>query len=175
MTWCKLTVNLLQTHQLPQSCTKPLIYTYLSVWLYVHTRIWSKGFQRHEGNKTKLRDWRAVTGLIILPKSYPNHWFFGQCDHEMWLMTSKNNREPLSCPYKPCVSFYSHLWIRIIIWKLSNQRKIVSCSPCVTLKFDRWPWKIIGLLFYATSNFVHNFKSIVESKLDLWSENTRFG
>ena len=45
----------------------------------------------------------------------------------------------------------------------------------VTLKFDRWPWKAIGLLFYATSTFVHHFKAICDFKLELQSGNTQFG
>ena len=44
----------------------------------------------------------------------------------------------------------------------------------VTLKFDRWPWKTIGHLFYATSSFVHHFKAISEFKLELQSRNAQF-
>ena len=39
--------------------------------------------------------------------------------------------------------------------------------PCVTLKFDRWPWKTRGHLFYATSSFMHHFVAIGEFKLAL--------
>ena len=46
---------------------------------------------------------------------------------------------------------------------------------CVTLKFDGWPWKTIGHLFYTTSTFVHHFKSIGEFKLELRSGNAQFG
>ena len=38
---------------------------------------------------------------------------------------------------------------------------------CVSLKFDRWPWKTIGHLFYVTSSFVNHFIATVEFKLDL--------
>ena len=48
-------------------------------------------------------------------------------------------------------------------------------SARVTLKFDGWPWKTIGHLFYTTSSFVHHFKSIGELKLKLQSGNTQFG
>ena len=41
----------------------------------------------------------------------------------------------------------------------------------VTLKFDGWPLKTIGHLFYATSNFVHHFVAIDELKLELHSGN----
>ena len=45
----------------------------------------------------------------------------------------------------------------------------------VTLKFDRWHWKTIGHLFYATSSFLHNFVAIGELKLELQSGNAQFG
>ena len=44
----------------------------------------------------------------------------------------------------------------------------------MTLKFDGWPWKTIGHLFYTASSFVHHFKSIDEFKLELQSENAQF-
>ena len=44
-------------------------------------------------------------------------------------------------------------------------------SSCVTLKFDGWPWKIIGHLFYAASSCVHDFIAICEVKLELESGN----
>ena len=45
----------------------------------------------------------------------------------------------------------------------------------VTMKFDRWPWKTIGHLFYSASSFMHHFKSIGELKLKLRSGNAQFG
>ena len=45
----------------------------------------------------------------------------------------------------------------------------------MTLKFDRWPWKTIGHLFYATSSFVHHFVVIGEFKLELQSGNANLG
>ena len=47
-------------------------------------------------------------------------------------------------------------------------------SSCVTLIFDRWPWKTIGHLSYATSSFVHPFVAIGEFKLELQSGNAQF-
>ena len=44
-----------------------------------------------------------------------------------------------------------------------------------TLIFDRWPWKIIGYLFYATSSFVRHFIAICEIKLELQSGNAQIG
>ena len=45
----------------------------------------------------------------------------------------------------------------------------------VTLKFDGWPWKTIGHLFYATSSFVYHFVAIGEFKLELQSGNAQSG
>ena len=43
------------------------------------------------------------------------------------------------------------------------------------LKFDEWPCKTTGHLFYATSSFVHHFVAIGERKLELQSGNAQFG
>ena len=45
----------------------------------------------------------------------------------------------------------------------------------VTLKFNGWPSKTIGHLFYATSSFVHHFIPIGELKFELQSGNAQFG
>ena len=45
----------------------------------------------------------------------------------------------------------------------------------VTLKFDGWPSKTIGHLFFTTSSFVQHFIAIGEFKLKLQSGNTQFG
>ena len=45
----------------------------------------------------------------------------------------------------------------------------------VTLKFDGWPSKTIGHLFYATSSFVQHFIAIGEFKLELQSGNAQTG
>ena len=44
-----------------------------------------------------------------------------------------------------------------------------------TLKFDGWPWKTIGHLFFATSSFVQHFIAIGEFKLELQSGNAQSG
>ena len=104
-----------------------------------------------------------------------NHRFFSPCDLEIWWMTLKNNRVLLLYYVKLCASFQIHQWIRagVTVRKCSIQVKIDILSP-VTLKFDGWPWKKIGHLFYTTLSFVHHFKSIVEVKLELQSGNTLF-
>ena len=45
----------------------------------------------------------------------------------------------------------------------------------VTFRFDGWPWKTIGHLFYATSSFVHHFMAIYQFKMELQSGNVKFG
>ena len=44
----------------------------------------------------------------------------------------------------------------------------------MTLKFDGWPRKNIGHLFYITSSFVHHLKLLGEFKLELLSRNAQF-
>ena len=58
---------------------------------------------------------------------------------------------------------------------ISNWIQIVNFSARVTVKFDGWPCKTIGHLFYATSSFVHHFVAIGEFKLELQSGNTQSG
>ena len=89
----------------------------------------------------------------------------------------KNNRATLLCYIKLCASFQSHLWIQtgVTVRKRSIPVKIGDFLSRVTLKFDRWPWKPIGHLFYATSSFVHHFVAIGEFKLVLQSGNTKIG
>ena len=53
--------------------------------------------------------------------------------------------------------------------------KIGDVLSRVTLKFDGWPWKTIGHLFFAVSSFVQHFIAIGEFKLELQSGNAQFG
>ena len=103
--------------------------------------------------------------------------FFVPCDLEIWQMTLKNNRAPLLCYFKLSASFYSHLWIQngVTARKRSIWVKIVDFFSRVTLKFDGWPWKTIGHLFYAISSFVHHLIAICEFKMELQSGNAKFG
>ena len=93
-----------------------------------------------------------------------NRQFFVPWDLEIWWMTLENNRAPLLDYIKLCASFQSHGWIQtgVTVWKHSNRVKIGNFLSCVTLKFDGWPWKTIGHLFYTTSIFVHHFKAMGE-------------
>ena len=73
--------------------------------------------------------------------------------------------------------FKSHRWIqtKATVRKRSIWIKIDHFMSCVILKFDGWPWKRIGHLFYGTSSFVHHCKAIDEFKLRLQSGNGQFG
>ena len=46
--------------------------------------------------------------------------FFSPYDHEIWWMTSKNNRVPLLCYVDLCASFQSHWWIQTRVTKLNS-------------------------------------------------------
>ena len=103
--------------------------------------------------------------------------FFVPCDLEIWRMTLKNNRAPLLFYFKICISFHSHLWNQneVTVRKHQIWVKIGEFLSCVTLKFDRLPWKTIGHLCYATSSHVHHFIAICELKIELQSGNAQFG
>ena len=102
---------------------------------------------------------------------------FYPCDLEIWWMTLKNNRAPLLCRFKLCASFHNHQWIqtKVTVRKRSIRVKISDLLSCVNLKFDGWPWKTIGPLFYVASSFMHHFIAIGEFKLKLQSGNAQLG
>ena len=103
--------------------------------------------------------------------------FFVPCGLEIWWMTLENNRAPLLYCVKFCASFHSNRWIqtKVTFRKRSIRVIIGNLLSHVTLKFDGWPWKTIGRLFYATSSFMHHFTAIGEFKLELQSGNAQFG
>ena len=106
--------------------------------------------------------------------------FLEPCDLEIWRMTLKKNRAPPLHYLKLFAWFRSHWWIQtgVTVRKRPIWVKFKDCLSCVTSKFDGWPSKTIGHLFYATSSFVHHFDHFVaigEFKLQLQSGNARFG
>ena len=115
------------------------------------------------------------------PNNLTQIWFessiFQPCDLEIWLMTSKNYRAPLLHYIKLCASSQTPRWIRttVAVRKRSIPVTIGYFMPRVTLKFNGWPWKTIGIVFYVTLSFVHNLKAIGELKLRLRSGNAQFG
>ena len=92
-------------------------------------------------------------------------------------MTSENNRALLLYYVKLCASFQIHWWIQtgFIVQKRSIRVKIGDMLCRVTMKFDGWPWKTIGHLFYATSSSVQHFVAIGVLKLELQSRNAQSG
>ena len=106
-----------------------------------------------------------------------NWQYFVLCDLEIWWMTLENNRAPLLYYIKLCASFQIHQWIQteVTVRKRTIWVKIGNFLSCVTLKFDVWPWKTVGHLFYSTSSFVHHFKAMDEFKMKLQSGNAQFG
>ena len=92
-------------------------------------------------------------------------------------MTLENNRAPLLYYIKLSASFQSHGWIQtgVTVQKRSIWGQNRQFLSHVTLKFDGWPWKTIGHIFYVASSFVHHFIAISEFKLKLRSGNDEFG
>ena len=104
-------------------------------------------------------------------------WILEPCNFDIWRMTLQNNRAPLLFYFMLSASFCTHWCIHT--WVTVRKRpiwvKIDNLFSRVTFKLDRWPWKTIGHLFYATSSSVHHFVPIGEFKLELQSENAQFG
>ena len=99
--------------------------------------------------------------------------FFILCDLQIWQMTLKNNRALLLYYFKLCTLFCSHWWIKtgVTVRKCPVWIKVDDFLSCVSLRFDRWPWKATGHLSSATSSFVHHFICVCDFKLDLQSRN----
>ena len=93
------------------------------------------------------------------------------------LVAANNKRAPLLCYFKLFASFHSHWWIQtgVTVWKRLIWVNIDAFLSRVSLKFDGWPSKTIGRLFYATSSFVQHFIAIGEFKLELESRNAQSG
>ena len=93
------------------------------------------------------------------------------------LVAVKNYRAPLLHYIKLCASSQTPRWIQtgVTVWKRSIRVKISNFLSRMNLKFDGWPWKTIGHLFYATLSSVDHFKAIGKFKLKLQSGNAQFG
>ena len=136
---------------------------------------------------------KPIGNLFHAPRSYECHFiairvtgnaqirakssFFTLCDLKMWQMTLKNYRALFYA-----TSSFVHHFKAISKFKLELQSgnthfwsKLVIFLSYVTLKFDGWPWKTIGHLFYATSSVVHHFKVIGEFELELQYGNAQVG
>ena len=94
----------------------------------------------------------------------------------IWWMTLENNKAPYLTYFKLCASLHGHrsMQTRVTVRKCQIRVKIGDFLSCVTLKFDRWPWKRIQHLFYATSSFSHHFIAIGQFELELQSGKAKF-
>ena len=106
---------------------------------------------------------------ILLLKFDSSRRFISLCGFEIWWMTSSNNRTSLLLYIRLCASFQIHWWIHtgVTVRKRSIRVKMGIFMSRVTLKFEGWPWKIKGHLFFTTPSFVHHFTAIGEFKLEL--------
>ena len=136
-------------------------------WWYWYKCQYILRFINFIDKKANLRDLITATGLVILLKLDSNRRFFSPCDIEIWWMTPKNDRAPLLYYFKLFASFLIHQCIQtgVTVRKRPILVKIDDFFSRVTLQFDVWPWKTIGLLFYATWSFVHHFSSPETSNL----------
>ena len=93
-------------------------------------------FRSHRWNQTRVTVWKRWIGLKI--GIFCRVWPWNLMND-----LEKNNRAPLLCYFKLCVSFYSHRWTYtgVIVRKHPCWVKIDDFLSPVTLKFDGWPFK----------------------------------
>ena len=115
---------------------------------------------------------------------YHYHHLTQACDHNIYIINFWHLKlSILSVRYTSsmllqalCIISYPSVNSNLsCIRKRSIQVKIDNFLSRVTWKFDGWPWKTIGRLFFATSSFVHHFVAIGEFKLELQSRNAQSG
>ena len=132
-------------------------------------------FVKHVQNPLKLNLVWQVSKLKC------GDYLFMRCDETAQLKWDQTRRDEMTQRLvhlpPPCYIFLNKANLRDLIAAtglvISNWIQIVNFSARVTVKFDWWPCKTIGHLFYATSSFVHHFVAIGEYKLELQSGNTR--
>ena len=119
----------------------------------------------------------VATGLVIVLKLGSNRRFFSPCDLEIWWMTLKIIGHLFYITLTLCIISNPSVNLN---WSYSpetlNSGQNRQFLSRVTFKFDGWPWRTIGHLFYvALSCFMHHFIAIGEFKLKLHSGNAQFG
>ena len=115
--------------------------------------------------------WKTIGHLSYATSSFVHHFIaIGQFKLELRQIRVKIGH------------FLSHMTLGhgsfqagVTVRKHQIRVEIGDFMPPVTLKFDRWPWKTIGHLFYAGSSCVHDFIAICEFKLELQSRNGYVG
>ena len=87
---------------------------------------------------------------------------------EIWRLTMECKNAHLQHHCEICTSFQNFRWIEtwVTFRKRSVAVKIVDLSH-VTLKFDGWPYRKVGHLFYVTFKFVHHCVAIDDIQLEL--------
>ena len=98
--------------------------------------------------------WTSLLSLVITPENF------------MMIRWWEHSQQGKSEGFESCD--------RPIVRKRPIWVKIGDVLSRVTLKFDEWPWKTIGHLFFAVSSFVQHFIAIGEFKLELQSGNAQF-
>ena len=109
-------------------------------------------FRSHRSIQTGVIVWkRPILGKI---------WrFFALCHLEIWRITLKNNRAPLLCYFKFCASLFLAIWAIQTVQKWQINVKNNIFLSCVTLKFDGWPWKTTGHLYFKLCASFHSHRS----------------
>ena len=108
------------------------------------------------------RSHRSIqTGVIVRKRPILGQiWrFFALCHLEIWRITLKNNKAPLLCYFKFCASFFLAVWAIQTVQKWQIQAKNNNFLSCVTLKFDGWPWKTTGHLYFKLCASFHIHRS----------------
>ena len=126
---------------------------------------------------------RQIWGISYLRPAYKSQIGFKSSNFQhVWLWNfhgwpRKYNRALLLYYVKLCVSFQIHRWIQrgVTVRKRSIRFEIGDILARVTLKFDWWPWKTIGHLFYTTLSFVYHIKAMGGFNLELQCRNAQFG
>ena len=174
-TWTRQPVPMISKH-LAHSTLLPFWHSHLALAIYKFTYIHDLDIHTYIGLKIK------DSGQDYSTKKYTMKYYIG--------ITLQNNTTMLN-KYGPDIINKANLRDLIaatglvILLKLDSNRRFFSRETPnlgqnrwffsrVTLKFDGWPSKTIGHLFYATSSFVQHFVTIGEFnfKLELQSGNT---
>ena len=140
----------------------------------MHTRFvlgkWIPELKKTTPTRAKwIKPWEALNNVIDekqgksegfdscdRPSNLAQIWSKSSIFQPVWLWNVmydlQNNRAPLLYYINLCVSFQIHRWIQteFTLRKRSIRVEIGDFLSLVTLKFDGWPWKTIGHLFYTT-------------------------
>ena len=124
-------------------------------------------------NKANLRYLIAATGLVILHKLDSNRRLFSLCNFFLisFFMDDLEKQWGNSFILYQALCIISNSWVNS---KLSHSPETLISGQklrflsFMTLRFDGWPWK-------PREHILHYFIAIGEFKLELQSENDRFG